>query len=708
MVELGIGDVFFVLYSFIMKRLVFLSYLIIGMMWSASFSTVYSQDISNQWDEMLTDEEIDWETVDNLLSDIQLQPLQLSTLTKSQLEQFPFLSDRLIENILYYIYRYQPIRSLKELRGVEGMTERIYRYLTPYLQLDNTNGITDSIRWRSWFKSPRILLISRLKIPFNQRAGYADYSYDQIKQNPNIKYLGANFYHNIRARINFSQHINIGINMEKDEGEPLFGRYAPGYDFYSGYIGVKDVGWLSQLIVGDYKAAFGYGLVMNTHFYLGKNLTAAGFHRMAKGISPSNSLQEYGYFRGLAAEFSLTKRLKYSAGISFIQADGRVDSLFIKSLITDGKHRLISERKRHNTISNFMVINALYYNQKQYELGLTAVYNHFNKVLNPDYRSYNKYYPRGNDFVNYSLLYKFFFNRLIVSGELAADRQPALAWQNRISYQPNVNNSIFIINRYYDRKYQSIFGNAFRENSQLQNEIGTLIGFENNSLRNLNILLTTDVFYFPYLRYRVSKSGTWGIDINTIVHYSPSYSLRFMLKGGYKSKYRDYHPDKLTTLVIPHGRSRVVAEMQYQFSEQWILKNNVQWVHVSDARYRQSNGWMFGSGMSGGWGSRLRFSVSGTLFSADDYDARLYAYEPGMLYTYSGYSVYDRGVRGALLCKYDWDSHFQLQMKLGATHYFDKDRIGTGTETIIGKNVAGFELQFRYMLKPFAHHRPRS
>lgn len=41
----------------------------------------------------------------------------------------------------------------------------------------------------------------------------------------------------------------------------------------------------------------------------------------------------------------------------------------------------------------------LTYNGKMHEYGLTAVYNSFNKVLNPDFRSYNRYYPRGNLFI---------------------------------------------------------------------------------------------------------------------------------------------------------------------------------------------------------------------------------------------------------------------------------------------------------------------
>ena len=66
--------------------------------------------------------------------------------------------------------------------------------------------------------------------------------------------------------------------------------------------------------------------------------------------------------------------------------------------------------KKH-TVSNHLTGCNLTYNGKFTEFGLTAVYNRFNKVLNPDARAYNLYYPRGNYFYNVGVNYKFFLHR---------------------------------------------------------------------------------------------------------------------------------------------------------------------------------------------------------------------------------------------------------------------------------------------------------
>ena len=47
-----------------------------------------------------------WENLFEELSDLKENPLNINSATKEQLERFPFLNSQLIENILYYLYKY--------------------------------------------------------------------------------------------------------------------------------------------------------------------------------------------------------------------------------------------------------------------------------------------------------------------------------------------------------------------------------------------------------------------------------------------------------------------------------------------------------------------------------------------------------------------------------------------------------------------------
>ena len=75
-------------------------------------------------EQLLTGEEEDhnWEDELEELSRRMEEPLNLNTTTKKQLEQFPFLSDVQIENLLAYVYIYGQMQTLYELQLVKELS----------------------------------------------------------------------------------------------------------------------------------------------------------------------------------------------------------------------------------------------------------------------------------------------------------------------------------------------------------------------------------------------------------------------------------------------------------------------------------------------------------------------------------------------------------------------------------------------------------
>ena len=57
-----------------------------------------NENSSHSWENMITD-----------LEELKEHPISINQATKEQLERIPFLSDSLVENILYYIYKYGPM-----------------------------------------------------------------------------------------------------------------------------------------------------------------------------------------------------------------------------------------------------------------------------------------------------------------------------------------------------------------------------------------------------------------------------------------------------------------------------------------------------------------------------------------------------------------------------------------------------------------------
>lgn len=66
---------------------------------------LFAQSDWLEWNEDISaSEELeDWREKYEELSEIAEHPFNINTITKEELEQLPFLSDKMIENILYYI-----------------------------------------------------------------------------------------------------------------------------------------------------------------------------------------------------------------------------------------------------------------------------------------------------------------------------------------------------------------------------------------------------------------------------------------------------------------------------------------------------------------------------------------------------------------------------------------------------------------------------
>ena len=97
---------------------------------SVSFLDDVMEDISVNNDE---EEELNWENVIEELSERIQQPVNLNSATKEQLEQFPFLTDIQIENLLAYVYINGQMQTIYELQLVEEMDWETIHYLLPFV-----------------------------------------------------------------------------------------------------------------------------------------------------------------------------------------------------------------------------------------------------------------------------------------------------------------------------------------------------------------------------------------------------------------------------------------------------------------------------------------------------------------------------------------------------------------------------------------------
>ena len=666
-----------------------------------SVNNLFAQEIwENMVEQLMINDEngsSQWENLMEELSDLREHPIPINTATKEQLERFPFLSSQLVENILYYLYKYGPMLTDKELMMVKDMDIQTARCLKLFITFQSPEKEEYKPALKNILKYGKQELSTRVDIPFYTRTGYQPYTSEFIRENPNKRYLGYSFYHNVRYSFRYSDKVYVGLTAEKDAGEPFFaGKNKKGYDYYSPYLLIKGIGRINALALGKYRLNYGYGLVMNTDFSMGKTASLSTLSGKAKGIKKHSSTDEYNYFQGIATSISINERLTTDAFYSYRNMDGIVDNQFITSIKEDGYHRIPRDYEKKNTFYNQLIGSNIHYNGKFLEVGLTGVYNVFNKVLNPTYRAYNKYYPRGRDFFSLGVDYKVFWNKFTWLGETAMDKNGKIATMNLLKYVPNGSFQLLVMHRFYDVAYQSIYASSVGEGSSVQNESGFYIGLETSLLRYFKLMMYGDFFYFPWKRYQLSKNGTHGFDGMLQVSYSPNYELDMFIRYRYKNKQKDFTTDAKEKLTLPYIQQKWKYQLNYSPINELMLKTTVDCVHNAFQHQKPSVGILAGQSM--GYKFRklpLQLDVNVAWFQTDDYASRISMYEKGLLYTFHIPSFYGKGERYSINARYELNKNMIFQTKYALTHYRDRDVIGSGLEQISGNMKSDLYVQLR-------------
>ena len=241
---------------------------------SGTVATVFSQ----------TSDETEWENVlETLLSDEDLSsdareelsfmyesmhesPLNINTATREELSQLPFLTFKQIEDIHAYIYMHGPMLSLGELQLTGNLDYETRKMLRLFVYAGDVPVKRQKLRLAEVLRDGHNEIVGRMDIPLYLRDGYRYHSPEELERYPNRAYLGNRLSHSIRYSFNWHNRIRFGISADKDAGEPFFKRNCTGYDFWSPYLYVKDIGLIKELAIGNFKVQFGYGLLLGGGF----------------------------------------------------------------------------------------------------------------------------------------------------------------------------------------------------------------------------------------------------------------------------------------------------------------------------------------------------------------------------------------------------------------------------------------------------------
>lgn len=619
-----------------------------------------------------------WDNTIDLLTELADSPIDINNATREELERLPFLSDIQIEDIMAYLYQYGSMKSEGELAMIVSLDPLRRKLLTRFIFFGEKNEDRKFPKLSDISKYGKHDILASIKVPFYERKGDKN------------GYLGYQYKHSIRYTFSYSDYVKIGLTGAQDAGEPFFaGRNSMGYDHYSFYLSLRKMGRIKSLVVGRYKVKMGMGLVINNNIGLGKLTSLSSLGRQSNYIGGYSSRSDANYLQGAAITVSLPANMELTAFASYREIDATLnkDDGSIATILKTGYHRTPTEMEKKNNSSQSLAGGNLSFDKNGFHAGVTALYTHLNRNIDPGEQLYRRYYAKGQDYWNISVDYGFNKGRFSFAGETATGDCNAIATINKLGFRASGSLSLMAVYRRYSYKYYSLFSESFNEGGYVQNESGIYLGAEWHPSSYLSMSAYSDYSHFPWAKYLIDfSSRAWD---NLV---SASYSRGNITLGlRYRLKMKEKNNDEKNGLTddITH-KARLFVEYK---TETWKLKTQADF--TSDHYKENSNGWMITQSASWTPNRKLSFSASAGYFNTDDYNSRICFYEKGLLYSFNYPSLYGEGVRYSLWTRLTLSSRIWITAKLATTDYFDRDHISSGLQQIDHSSMTDLELQMR-------------
>lgn len=646
------------------------------------FEELINEDGSNQeeLEELMTEEEEKYQHSDQV---------NINTLTAEEAFEILKITDYQYYNILSYIAEFGSMVSVYELNAVEGFSyEDVYR-LKPILIVETTDK--KRFFFKNFFRRSKSSLLLRYVQVLEKQAGY-----DKTRDK---HYLGLPFRMAFKYQFSTQDKLVLAFSGEKDAGEQFFkGAQKYGFDFYSAYLCLKNIGVLKKLVIGDFKLDFGQGLVMGSALMSGKGGGVGTVRHFAGMVKPVAPLNEGSALRGIAAtlgnyQYTGTLFAAYRNYDGNVMVDEDSTHLFEGSLSHSGYHRTEAEQEKSDNLRSWIFGADFLYRGRIFRVGARAVYTVFNAEVLPTGRVYQKYNFTGKGMLNVGVDYQLIVKKAVLYGEVAICGNKGWAFVQGFNSELSPGVSFALLGHYRDKRYVALQGSS----SSARGEWGFYLATKIVLTPKLDLTAYYDYTYYTWLRYSVdAPSGTMQTGWNLMASISRYANLS--LRYQYKLKQKNKTESLLVNDVNPFHSSKIRLIWECKPLDFLTLKTEADYMinHAKAFDYKHDGLLLYQDiGFDAkkiGLGLNMRIAF----FDTDTYEERLYAYEHDVYYSFTVNSYYDKGWRAFLLVKYAY-KNFTFWLRLSQTYYLDKQEIGSGLDLIEKKHKT--ELKMQIMVK---------
>ncbi|MFM2291455.1 MAG: hypothetical protein RIS29_1268 [Bacteroidota bacterium] len=686
-----------------MKRIVYLSLLLAcsTFSYSQNAQTTIEQLIADIFEQYTAETEtsIDYDSFYEDLMQCAQNPINLNHCTKEELKRLQFLTDIQIENLQAYVYTVGQMQNIFELQLVEGLDMTDIRRMLPFVRVGEGLDEKHKLYLRDFLKYGRNDLLFRLDKGLETKEGYRvnEDGTGADDGNASGRYLGNELYNSLKYRYHFRDKLLLGFTAEKDAGEPFRGSAHKGYDFYSAYAQLNNTGRFKTIVLGDFRANFGQGLVLHPEFSMGKSSYVLNVTPRSSGLKKFSSTDESNFFRGAGVTYTFQK-FEMTAFVSTKKLDADTTGGTFPTIIRTGYHRTQDELDRKHRVGETVIGGNISYTNMYVQLGFTAVHTSLTDSLNPDREVYNHFYFRGKQQTSAGINYRMRLKKLNIFGETAMMGNGALATLNGCYFSPASQVNLVVVQRYYSPEYDSFYASSFGENSRVSNESGIYLGAEVRPFRRWRMAAYADSYRFPWPKYGVDAPSL-GNDYLFQADFTPKRNLAMFWRLRYKMYQNNLSGSEATMpVIIPHKKASLRYQLSYtsgNFSFKNVLEGNL--VDKSG-----TNNWTYGiiAAQDVSYSFEkipLQIDFRYQFFDATDYENRFYSYEKDVLYAFSIPMYYGQGSRCYLNLQYDLTKKITLWFKIAQTIYADdRESLSSGNEAISGNRKTDVRFLLRW------------
>lgn len=646
------------------------------------------------------DDDIDYDTFYEELMYFAENKINLNKTTREELERLPFLSDIQVENIISHIYRFGALQTIYELQLIDGLDMTDIRRMLPFVIVGEGVDTVKKIYWRDLIRYGKNELFLRLDKGLESKEGYQflpEEEENATDENAK-KYIGDSFYHSLKYRFHYKDRVQVGVTAEKDAGEQFIGKKHTGYDFYSITAQLKDFGKFKSIVVGDYRANFGQGLVLRSDFGMGKSSYVLNVIPRNSGLKKYSSTDENNFFRGVGATVRLGK-FDVSAFYSNKMIDADTTNGLFSGSYTTGLHRTLAEMTKKHTVNQQVVGGNVTFTYSMIQFGITAVNTLLDNRLQPDKTTYNYFYFEGKQQTTAGLHYRMRWQKLNVFGETAMTDNGAMATINGFSFIPLSQVNLVVMHRYYSPEYDTFYATAFSETSRINNESGFYLGAEIRPYKKWKISAYADSYRFPWAKYGIDVPSV-GADYLLQADYAARRNISMFWRFKYEEKQGNVsQTESAMPVVAPIQKLSMRYSLSYNFGN-FSFKNVLEGNQVRKADAPWTYGVIASQDVSYDFKTiPLKVDFRYQFFDALKYENRVYSYEKDVLYAFSIPMYFGLGNRYYLNLKYELNKQLSLWFKIAQTIYADdREVLSSGNETIAGnkKTDARFLLKWEF------------